>query len=88
MLERPFGAMNGCLGTSWPLVGSGVAAEPMKVGTLASGPCGIGSGLSPGICAWAALGAVSAASSRQCDHSMRASSYACSLAPRRPAGAD
>src|ERR671922_1153205 len=49
MFERPFGAMNGCLGTLWPTVGSGVAGEPMNVGTsVARGSWGMGGGVSPG----------------------------------------
>src|SRR5436309_1168418 len=47
MLDRPLGAMKGCLGTSWPTVGSSVAAEPVKAGTCAWGSCGIGGGVSP-----------------------------------------
>src|SRR5436190_9097645 len=58
MLERPFGAMNGCWGTSWPAVGLGATAEPTNVGTVvASGSWGIGGGVSPGVCAWAGGGA-------------------------------
>jgi hypothetical protein len=60
-LERPFGAMNGCRGTSWPAVGLGATAEPTNVGTLAaSGSGGIGGGVSPGVWAWAAAGAAMA----------------------------
>src|SRR5919201_3298846 len=62
MFERPFGAMNGCWGGSWPAIGLAVAGAPMNVGTsLANGSWGIGGGVSPGTCAPATAGVPSAA---------------------------
>src|ERR671936_269224 len=43
MLLRPFGAMNGCVGTLGARTRLGRAGAPMNAGTLfASGPSGIG----------------------------------------------
>src|SRR5205085_9674461 len=43
MLLRPFGAMNGCVGTAGARTRLGRAGAPMNAGTLfASGPSGIG----------------------------------------------
>src|SRR5947208_5852304 len=43
MLLRPFGAMNGCVGTFGARTRFGRAGAPMNAGTLfASGPSGIG----------------------------------------------